>query len=68
MSTYCFLVKYSIPRRLDLLRPMIWQTSIRGMLERIPSISHKGVISYFDFINSKLDFYEHLRDEDATLY
>ena len=61
-STYCFFIKCSLPQRLDLVRPMKWQTIIHGMIKRIPLISRKGVKSYFDLINSKLDLYEHLKN------
>jgi hypothetical protein len=58
LSTYCFFVKCSIPKCLNLLRPIKWQTSIQ---QCIPLISCTSERSYFDAIDSKLHLYEHLR-------
>ena len=58
LSTYCLLVRFNIPERLSLVRSTTWQTNIHGMLERIPSISPKGLNAHFDSINSKLSAYE----------
>ena len=58
LSTYCLLVRFNIPERLSLVRSTTWQTNIHGMLERIPSISPKGLNAHFDSIDSKLSAYE----------
>ena len=58
LSTFCFLVRFNIPERLGLVRSTTWQTNIHGMLERIPSISPKGLNAHFDSIDSKLSAYE----------
>jgi hypothetical protein len=67
LSTYCFLVKCDIPRRLGRVRPRKWQTSIHGMLRSIPMISPRRVTPYFDSIDSKLFFYESVEDFPTLL-
>jgi hypothetical protein len=58
LSTYCFFVQCNIPEHVGLVQSATLQTSIHGMLERIPSISPKGLNSYFCSIDSKLSAYE----------
>ena len=58
LSTYCFFVRYNIPERVGLVRSATLQTSIHGMLERIPSISLIRLNAHFDSIDSKLSAYE----------
>ena len=58
LSTYCFLVQFNIPGRVSLVRSTTWQTNIRGMIGRIPSISPKGLDAHFDSINSELSAYK----------
>jgi hypothetical protein len=59
LSTYCFFVRCNIPKRVGLVHSATLQTSIHGMLERIPSIiSPKSLNAYFDSIDSKLSTYE----------
>jgi hypothetical protein len=62
LSMYCFLVRCDIPRRFGLVRPRMWQSSIHGMLRRIPTISPRRVTPYFDSIDSKLSVYESVED------
>ena len=59
LSTYCFFVQCNIPMRVGLVRSATLQTSIHGMLERIPSkIFQQCLNAHFDSINSKLSAYE----------
>jgi len=51
-------VRCNIPKRVGLVRSATLQTSIHGMLERIPSIYPKGLDYYFRSIDSKLSAYE----------
>jgi hypothetical protein len=67
LSTYCFLVRCSIPQRLSLVLIRKWQASVHGMLRRIPSIPTQGLNAYFHSIDSKLIFYENLKDAIALL-
>ena len=62
LSTYCFLVRCSIPRRLDLILVRSWQVNIHDMLNRIPSITPEDLNAYFASIDSKLFCYENLRE------
>jgi hypothetical protein len=57
LSTYCFFVPCNIPKRVYRVSATL-QTSIHGMLERIPSISRESLNAHFDSINSKLSAYE----------
>ncbi len=61
LSTYCFLVRCNVLTRLGLVRPGKWQTNIHGMLRRIPSIPPKGLMTYYDSIDSKLSLYDDLK-------
>jgi hypothetical protein len=67
LSTYCFFVRCSIPERVGLVLQRIWQSDIHNMLGGIPSISPKGLDSYFCSINSKLTVYKKLKDAPALL-
>ncbi len=58
LSTYCFLVQFSIPERVSLVQSTISLTNIHGMIERIPSISPEGLNAHVRSINSKLSAYE----------
>ena len=58
LRTYCFLVRFNILERLGLVLSATLQTSIHGMLERIPFISKNGLNSYFRSIDSKLSAYK----------
>ena len=58
LSTYCFFVRCNIPKRVGLVRSATLQTSIHGMLERIPYITRKRYNAHFDSIDSKLSAYE----------
>ncbi len=44
-----------------------WHANIHGMLRHIPSISPRGLDSYFDSINSKLSVYKKLEDPPTLL-
>jgi hypothetical protein len=65
--TYCFLKRCNIPERLCLVRPKKWQTSIHGMLSRIPVIPPRALNSYFDSIDAKLSTYERFEDTPMVL-
>ena len=79
LSTYCFLVKFNIPKRMDLLRIYEWQINIHGLLTRIPHLSsetrityspytvHNDMISCFDSIDSKIAHYEHNLEDTPML-
>jgi hypothetical protein len=67
LSTYCFLVRSSIPERLGLVLVRIWQASIYDMLSRIPTFSADGLDAYFDTIDSKLFVYENSSDAPELL-
>ncbi len=61
LSTYCSLVRCSIPvRSSGLAKISSWQVNIHDMLKRIPSISTEGMNAYFDSIDSKIAVYENL--------
>jgi hypothetical protein len=44
-----------------------WQENVKEMLRHIPSEYPKGVNNYFRFIESRLSFYENLKDSAASL-
>ena len=67
LSTYCFLVKFNTPQRLDSLRLREWQINIHGMLRRIPFVSPEDTDTYFDSINSNVSNYEHYLDDAPIL-
>ena len=67
LSTYRFFVECSIPKRLGLIRVLRWRANIYDMLRRIPTIRPKGMESYFNSIDSRLSFYEDLKDTPALL-
>jgi hypothetical protein len=66
LATYCFLVRCSIPARLDRVRVQKWRANIYDMLRRIPTIRAKGMESFFAS-DSKLTLYESLEDSPALL-
>ena len=59
MSTYCFLVRRSIPDRLGLVQVRCLRANIYKMLRRIPSFSKRCLNAQFDTIHSRLAIYEH---------
>ena len=67
LRTYSFFVRCNIPERVGLLLPRMWQSNIHDMLGGIPSISSKGLDSYFHSIDSKLSVYDKLKDAPALL-
>jgi hypothetical protein len=68
LSTYCFLVRCSIPARFSgLALVSSWQANIHDMLRRIPTVSAEVLNVYFDTIESKLTAYENLLNEAPTL-
>ena len=67
LSTYCFLVKFTIPERLGLVQVPRWRANVYDMLRRIPSIRPKGMNSFFVSIDSRLSFYEILKESPALL-
>ena len=67
LRTYSFFVGCNIPERVGLLLPRMWQSNIHDMLGGIPSISSKGLDSYFCSIDSKLSVYDKLKDSPALL-
>jgi len=56
LRTYSFFVRCNIPERVGHLLPRMWQSNIHHMLGGIPSISSKGLKSYFRSIDSKLRY------------
>jgi hypothetical protein len=67
LRTYSFFVRCNIPERVGLILPRMWQSNIHDMLGGIPSISSKGLDSYFCSIYSKLSIYGKLIDAPALL-
>ena len=67
LRTYSFFVRCNIPERVGLLLPRMWQSNIHDMLGGIPSISSKGLDSFFRSIDSKLSVYDKLKDAPALL-
>jgi hypothetical protein len=67
LRTYSFFIRCNIPERVGLLLPRMWQSNIHAMLGGIPSISSKGLDSYFHSIDSKLSVYNKLKDAPALL-
>jgi hypothetical protein len=67
LSTYCFLVRYSILQRLGHVLVRRWRGNIHGMLRNISSVSTNGLDAYFATINSKLEEYENLSDAPMFL-
>ena len=67
LSTYSFFVQSNILECVGLLLPRMCQSNIHDMLWGIPSISSKGLDSYFRSINSKLSGYDKLKDAPALL-
>ena len=68
LSTYSFFVRCNIPERVgSLLLLRMWQSNIHDILGGIPSISSKGLYSYFRSIDSKLSVYDKLKDAPALL-
>ena len=67
LSTYCFLVRNSNPRRLGHVLVRSWRDNIQGMLRNITSVSTDGLDAYFATINSKLEEYENLSDAPMFL-
>jgi hypothetical protein len=69
LSTYCFLVRCGIPKRLSgLAMVSSWQANIHDMLRGIPTITDEGMSAYFDAIDSKITAYEHLLNEATSLF
>jgi hypothetical protein len=66
LSTYCFLVKCSVPTCLDSLVLKEWKANIYEMLKSIPYILPENSDAYFDSIDSRLSDYE-LYQEDAPM-
>ncbi len=52
---------------MGLVFPRMWQSDIHEMLGGVPSISPKGLDSYFCSINSKLSVYKKLKNAPALL-
>ena len=69
LSTYCFLVRCSIPGRiLGVAVVSSWQATICKLLSSIPTVSTEGLDAYFDIIDSKLTVYENLLIEAPMLF
>ena len=69
LSTYCFLVRCSIPARFSgLALVSSWQANINDMLRSIPTVSVMELNAYFDTIDAKLTMYENLLSEAPTLF
>ncbi len=66
-SSYCFLVRCDIPRRLGLVRVRMWRTNIHGMLQLIPFIYRGGIHRHLDSIDAMLTKYENLKDAPTLL-
>ena len=67
LTTYTFLLKNSIQNRLELVRVRSWQANIHEMLIHIQYIDGYFVNTFFRSIESKLSFYESLKDCPALL-
>ena len=48
LSTYCFLVRDTIPMKVRNLTQSRWHINIHNMLQRIPSIAEDNLHLYFD--------------------
>jgi hypothetical protein len=67
LTTYCFLVRCSIPEHLGLVLLRSLKANIHKLLKRIPSISPEGSDAYFASINSKLTDYENMSEAPMLL-
>jgi CRISPR/Cas system CMR-associated protein Cmr5 small subunit len=67
LSTYCFLVRDTIPLKVRNLTQSRWHINIHNMLQRIPSIAEDNLHLYFVSINEKLQLYSKLKDVPALL-
>jgi hypothetical protein len=64
LSTYCFLVRCSIPACfLGLALVSSWQVKTYDMLRSIPTVSTEGMNAYNNTINAKLTVYGNLLNE-----
>lgn len=67
LSTYCFLVRSSIPERFfGLAKINSWQVNTHDTLESIPIISAEGMMNV-DTIDAKRTVYENLLTETSML-
>jgi hypothetical protein len=69
LSTYCLLVRYSIPRRLLGISVMSSsQISIHEKLRKIPTIDVNGMNAYFDTIHLEIRAYENFLEEAPMMF
>ena len=69
LSTYCLLVRYSIPQRLLGISVMSSsQISIHEKLRRIPTIDVNGMNAYFDTIHLEIRAYENFLEEAPMMF
>ncbi len=69
LSTYCLLVRYSIPERFgDLALVSSWQVNIYEMMTGISNVSAEGMNAYFASIDSNLTVYGNLLNEAPVLF
>jgi hypothetical protein len=69
LSTYCLLVRYSIPRHLLGISVMSSsRISIHEKLRRIPTIDIDGMNAYFDTIHLEIRAYENFLEETPMMF
>ncbi len=63
LSTYCFLVRCSIPARFSgLALVSSWRANIDSMLRNIPTIAATNLKAHFDAIDARLNIYENMSE------
>jgi len=68
LSTYCFLVRCSIPARFSgLALVSSWRANIDSMLRNIPTIAATNLKAHFDAIDARLNIYENLSETPSLI-
>ncbi len=69
LSSYCFLVRCSIPAHFSgLALVSSWQANIYDMLRSIPTNSAEGMNAYFDAIDAKIHVYGNSLNKAPTIF
>ncbi len=68
LSTYCFLVRCSIPARFSgLALVSSWRANIDSMLRNIPTIAATNLEAHFDAIDARLNIYENMSEAPTLI-
>ncbi len=68
LSTYCFLVRCSIPARFSgLALVSSWRANIDSMLRNIPTIAATNLKAHFDAIDARLNTYENMSEAPTLI-